>query len=376
MKRREFLKKALQATALSSLPNVLANCGYDSENKSRSKEYLIISSDSLYPIANELTDFHKADYNMEHLKVSDILSTPDNNQLRNFLLDYAHSNPDLKHILLVGDTKTMPTFFETYSQSLDQEVIPTDFYYSNIKSNGNLPDISIGRIPVYNPADLETVIDKIKSFAPRKINKVLLFGTGNELEVMGNRHLILLNSRGYSAKLIKETGNIQNDLTNVINEMNNDTDAAIHYGHSTRFLMYPFTGMNLPKIEGSNFILLSAGCDVMNFSEPIAPDENISENLSLGSMFLKGKNGSISSLGTTKLGGYGYDYSFIDGFFNKQNQVLTLGDLFLKGIRYESNKVIQDTTLSEQEKNALISTMGSFPKRATLLGNPALKLIV
>src|SRR3989344_78242 len=253
MKRRELLKKALQVAALSSMSNILANCGSESTSKNVSKEYLIIAPDSLYPTSSELADFHKADYNVEHLKFSDILSTPDSNQLRSFLSDYANSNPDLKYILLVGDTKTMPTFFETYSQSLGQEVIPTDFYYSNIKSNGYLPDISLGRMPVNNPADLETVIDKVKSFAPKKINKILLFGDGNELEVMGNRHVAMLNSRGYSAKLIKETGNMQNDLTNVINEMNDGIDVAIHYGHSTRFLMYPFSGTNMPKIDGNNF---------------------------------------------------------------------------------------------------------------------------
>ena len=374
MKRRYFLRKVLEAAALSSLPNVLANCGSESIPKNASNEYLIISSDSLYQTSSELADFHSADYAVDHLKLSDVLSTPNSNQLRSFLVDYANSNPGLKHILLVGDTKTMPTFFKTYSQSLGQEVIPTDFYYSNIKSNGNLPDISMGRIPVDNPADLETVISKIKSFAPRKINRILLFGDGYELEVMGKRHLAMLNSKGYNAKLIKGIGNIQDDLANVVNEINRGIDAAIHYGHSTRFLMHPFSGTTLPKIDGDNFILFSGGCDVMNFSEPTAPDEDISKNLGLGFMFLNGKNGSIASIGATKLGGYGYDYSFIDGFFSGQNDTSTLGSLYLSGIEHEANKVLQDKNLSEQERNALTATMGAFPKRAVLLGDPALKL--
>jgi hypothetical protein len=349
MNRREFLKAIGKCALISS--SLLSSCGPNSfppRNNKNVKEnlpaYLMISSDALYDSAEGMASFRKKEYNVEHLKISDISHKPDNRFIRDFLRDYASAYPDLKYVLFVGDAEKIPAFFL-------EGGIPTDFYYSNIISGGELPDITIGRIPCNDQHDLEVIIEKIKSSEPIVLRKALLFGHGAEIEYYGVKHEELLNSEGYEAYLAKKEQSQTADLQTLISKINEGTDAAIYYGHADLQFMYPFYAKNLPDFKCAPFILLSGGCNNMDFTREC-----------IGYEFLKQLKGSIASIGATKKGGYGFRYSFIEGFFNNKTTPTELGEMFMQGLIHEYKKSIEAGASTE------------FTKRVALLGDPALKI--
>jgi hypothetical protein len=335
------------------LPRQLIND--NNSNEEPLPKYLIIHSDVLNNV-EELAEFRRKNFDVEQLKISDITANPNNSLIRDFLCDYSNANPSLRYILLIGDTNSIPSF--TFNQ--DNVTIPTDFFYSNIKTNGQIPDLIVGRIPCNNAKDLETIIKKTKAFEQRKIKTPLLFGNGAEINHYGDVHRNFLNSEGYSPILLKDSGDVEVDLQNVVNNINQGVDLSIHYGHGDYFSMYPFAGIPVPELEGDPFILISGGCNVMDFANP-------DPSICMGYEFLKHTNGSVASIGASKLGGFGCDYSFIEGFFKGENREYELGELLMNGMNYQLDKAVKygmDVGFAE-----------SFIKRLCLFGDPALKLV-
>lgn len=340
---------------------------YDYVINPNNAQYLIIASDELYNGAKKLSDFRGKNYNVDMIKVSDICINPTNSVIRDFIFEYSIANPNLEYLLLIGDTDKIPTFLVDDGEGQ----FPTDFPYSNIKTEGKIPDLAVGRIPCQSSDDLELITQKIISFDERKVERPLLIGNGAEIEYYGPIHKEFLSSIGYFPTLIKNTDNSNNDLKNTVEEINQGVDALVHYGHGDFFNMYPFTRMPLPALKGNPFILFSSGCNVMNFS-----GENSLKEIKnafgldpcdpcIGYSFLKHENGSVASIGASKFGGYGYDYSFIKGFFSGIG-MNAIGKLLKNACIYALDEGAEngaDTKFSE-----------SFIKRLCLMGDPALKL--
>ncbi len=355
MERRDFLKGMLSMLAVTSVSGI-AGCGqkestFSAPYSQGPYDYLIISADKLYEKSCELAEHRSKNHNVDILRTSDIMNYPSAESLRDFLRDYAMSNPELKHVVLIGNPKDIPTF----KIKMEDEDIPSDFPYSNIKEDKDVPDTAVGRLPCDEEKDLETIINKIKENEPLGINKVLSFGHGPELEIYGKEHNKFLEEQGYNADLAEDTGQLSVDFENTLEDVNKGIDAGIYYGHASAMAMYPFAENRLDKLSGKPFVLLSGGCDTLDFT-------NDHESRCIGYAFLKEKHGSLATIGATRHGGYGYKYSFVEGFFSDGSK--TLGEKFVNGLKH----------CHEKAEEAGIDEKDSFVKRAVLLGDPGMIL--
>lgn len=318
-------------------------------------KYLIISEDTLYNTAEQLAQHRRSNFQVAHRNISQIGST--SSALRQYIKAYASSNPRLKYVLLVGNVSLIPTFY--YNDGALQ--IPTDFNYSNVKTEAMVPDFVVARIPASTPSELQIVIDKIKAFDGRSANDLLLFGHGTEMDVYGSKQTGMLRGRGFNVTAVNKTGNQNNDLQIAVSTLNAGRDVAAFYGHAGLFFMYPFSGHNLPSISGRIFVLLSGGCETMNFA-------NNQADISIAYLFMK-KGYAAAAIGASRNGGYGYAYKFVDGFFDRNVTTAELGDRFLYAMKYEIN-------VSLQAGGGISGDPYQYSKRLALLGDPAMKFRV
>ena len=366
MNRREFLKMlgnvtkaGLAGVVLLPMRSCRLGTSIDNITQENRPFYLVINADSLHEHAQELVELRKQDYSIDHIKISEISISPTPDSIKGFLREYiADKNP--KYIVLIGDVTTIPTDY-TYQRDIR---VPTDFYYSNlVTQDENLADIALGRIPCNNGDDLHTIIKKIVNFETRQIDEVLLFGDGLELSVYGKSHEEFLISKGHKPIFVDETRNLEQALADVIGHLS-EADVAVHYGHGTRTSFHPFSSSSLSNLPDNDFILLSGGCESMNFT-------NLEPDICIGYAFLKSPNGSVASIGNSRRGGYGYMYSFIEGFLGAP--ATTIGEMVLNGMKHQ--KTQHDSAISRQEELGTSSVeLSNFNAILALLGDPATKV--
>ncbi len=182
---------------------------YDEQNPSltlkdpaNSADYLIITHDKFYDLAQELADFRRQQgLNVVMVKVQDIYDEFNDGiksplAIKSFL-KYAFYNWDhshrLKYVLLLGDANEnyksrnplsldyVPTFF---FQSEKFGAIASDLPYALVSGDDYLPDLFIGRLPVSSNSGVVNVIAKIKEYVQHPVigtwRNQTLFISGND----------------------------------------------------------------------------------------------------------------------------------------------------------------------------------------------------
>lgn len=383
---RNFIK--ILATLLAIL--ALQACLLEKQN------YLIISANDLYETAEELAEYRRQDYNVTHIRISEIGGkNPTAELIRNNLIRYSEIQP-IDYLLLVGDTQSIPTFYLSlneegyYPTATD---VPSDFPYSKLKDsecpedyeNSHIPDIKVGRIPL-GEKGLKILIKKIKENEPLNLNSPILFGHGDEVAGYGERHSRILQSRFYSPSLILDTEedyiipgtnmvlktrNSQRNFDELIGKLEEtDSKVIIFYGHASDRSMYPFnhyspSSRELPETLENNggFLLMTGGCENNNYANPSG---------CIGTAFLEHPRGAIASIGASKFGGHGHGYSFIPGFFNFVGTIpITIGEAKKQGIIHQTNHELDPIGTCICMESA---DPKKFSKRLALLGDPALKI--
>jgi hypothetical protein len=320
------------------------------------RDYLILTADQYLDDINEFVNYRKADFDVHVVKKSDIPNANNPEEVRQYLIDYTSSNnlDNLSYILIIGNTSVFPAFVFN-SQGF---VGSSDFNYSNIFLNGDIPDFAVGRIPCANSTELQTILRKTMENEPVEISKSLLFGKDTEFAYYASdRHKPFLEANSFEVVLINttlSTSPLYNPAIKAqVLEESKTSKLFVYYGHAALFHMPPFLDRITGPIPGK-FILLSGGCSTLDF----ASNE---KDLCIGYDFLKQVNGSLASVGAVVGGGYGYDYKFIEGFYlsNKGE----LGQRVLDGLVYEKADNLEHS-----------QTRHDYYKRLTILGDPALKI--
>ena len=128
--------------------------------------YLIVTPDYYYDALQPLVQWKRQKgYHTEVVTLSQIGSNPNNNQIRNYILNYyQQTSVPLEYVLLVGDVHELPTFIYQDEMETGREWDATDHPYSMMEGADYFPDVFVGRLSVINENQLHTVVNKIVSY--------------------------------------------------------------------------------------------------------------------------------------------------------------------------------------------------------------------
>lgn len=170
-----------EADAFADLPS-------DLKRKDNAADYIVIAPEELKDGATLLADYRKSKgLTSKVVLLEDIMDEfnfgmYDPNAIRNFL-QYAYNNwkkksryavfvgsgtYDYKDAMGFGGNLMPPLMVGTMWGLAPSDSILGDF------TGDNVPEIVIGRIPVLTPAELQTGLDKIKSFESNRVNGIMM----------------------------------------------------------------------------------------------------------------------------------------------------------------------------------------------------------
>jgi len=372
-------------------------------NLSSEIEYVIITHENFVAQANRLSNFHRANSNLntvvvELQKIYNEFSSgmQDVTALRDFLrMLYKRPNSKLKYVLLFGDgsydhknrvsnnTNYIPTY-QSLNSTHPTLTYVTDDYFGLLDENeglfiNDLVDIGIGRLPVSNITDARNLVDKIEryydkeSFGAWRNDIVFIADDGDASD--GNIHM-------------SQADSLSNIIANNYNEINiskiyldsylqestpggprsSATQSAINNKINKGVLLVNYTGHGGPlgwtqervlEVNQINSwendylpLFMTATCKFSYFDDP--------ERVSAGEYVLLNPNGgAIALLSTTRLvyssPNYTLNNKFINVLFEKnQDEYPRLGDVF--------------------KQTKVLSGSGTNNRNFTLLGDPALQL--
>jgi hypothetical protein len=330
-------------------------------------EYLIITPDAFVSDLQPLIEAREGHgLRVKVVKLSQIGTSPSAAQIASFIkneYDTTTSSNELfgehlRYVLLVGDVDEIPTHYRTDSGlGNTYNPVASDLYYATMDSQSYLPHIAVGRLPIQTSAELKAVVKKIVQYAP-KSSKALLFGNSPETSYASGDGA-LLNSAGFSVEY-----SIDKPASNEIARLNAGKALAVYYGHGWKFSMSnSLSTTNISQLTNTELpVVLSGGCATAWFDEVSGP--------SLGEqLVLDPQHGAIAFIGSTRTGGYGYAYKFIDGFIGEFSKPGRLGDMFTEG-RLAAYYAASDAGVDVSWGSAAHSAM----EQITLLGDPALTL--
>jgi hypothetical protein len=330
-------------------------------------EYLIITPDAFVADLKPLIEAREGDgLTVKVVKLSQIGTNPTAAQIASFIkkeYDKTTSSNQLfgehlRYVLLVGDVDKIPTHYRTDSGlGSTYNPVASDLYYATMDSGSYLPHIAVGRLPVKTSAELKALVKKIVQYSP-KSTKALLFGNSPETTYASGDGA-LLKGAGFSVEY-----SIDKPASNEIARLNAGKALAVYYGHGWKTSMSSsLDTTNISQLTNTELpVILSGGCATAWFDE--ASGDSLGEAL-----LLDPKHGAIAFIGSTRTGGYGYAYKFIDGFIGEFSNSGRLGDMLTEG-RLAAYYAAADASADVSWGSAAHSAM----EQITLLGDPALKL--
>jgi len=152
----------------------------------------------------------------------------------------------------------------------------------------------------------------------------------------------------------------ETELYSILNTL--PIKAVFYYGHGGHINNPPLNVYNMH--EWTNFehpvLYFSGGCD-FNYNYPgtsgISPP--------LGDTLMTSTFGSVSSVGASIYGGYGYDYKYIQGIMREIDEQDRMGDLHNRALAYH---------YSISGSNGIGSFVYYFTRRMNFVGDPYLKI--
>lgn len=331
-------------------------------------EYLIITHDDFYESVLPLKAHKEAEgLVVKVVRTSEIAIDPTAEQIADYIrAEYdattgsASTNLSLRYVLLVGDVEYVPTFYRSYPDWGGSDTpIATDLYYATMDSDSYLPNISVGRLPVDSVGAANVVVSKIVDYVP-ETRKVLLFGGSPEI-LHASSDGSILESAGFTVDVLADA----EAESQTIDRLNQGRVLAAYYGHgwlqgmsSGELSLGTLSGLTNTRLP----VILSGGCKNAWFDDP--------DYDSLAELLLeKPDGGAIAFVGSTRSGGYGYRYEFVDGFFEEYTRSGVLGRMLNAGRR-----AAYDAALADGQDVSAGSWTHRFVAKITLLGDPALDI--
>jgi hypothetical protein len=367
-------------------------------------EYVIITHPNFLSAANRLAEFHENEDNLISRVVTPqqiynefSSGMQDASAIRDFLrMLYKRPNSQLKYGLLFGDgsydnkdrvpnnTNYIPTFQSVQSTNPTQSYVTDDYYALLDDSDGDfvndLIDIGVGRLPVKNLSEANSMVNKIEDYYSNDAlgdwrNSVTFVADdgdqkdGNMFMTQANNHANYIDTNFQNINLNKIfLDSYQQESTpggprspqaqNAINRVVDNGAFLVNYtGHGGPLGWSQERILEVDQIKSWDNknklpLFMTATCKFSCFDDPA--------KVSAGEYLLLNDNGgAIALLTTTRLvyafPNYNLNTNFIDVLFEKYNgEYPKLGDL------YKQTKVL--------------SGSGSNTRNFILLGDPAISL--
>jgi hypothetical protein len=182
--------------------------------------------------------------------------------------------------MLVGSIDRIPSFRG------DSDNNWTDWRYTML-DDGDLPDLSLGRVPAQSAAELSAWIDKAiaRETGPRRIDDILL--TAGQDTSLGCPQNVLrvgdnIHAAAETVNLIKKF-RTEVETQDVIDAYNASPNVIVYDGHGNRTSMYeiplsiPFEGLTNKMFP----IILDIACKNANWPEDGATERNFAETILL-----------------------------------------------------------------------------------------------
>ncbi len=413
---------------------------------------IIITSNFLKPYAEELAEIHKANgISSEIVTVEEIWKNytpakdpPIFGAANETLKDITGYNYTLakkiiaflrtqigkaKYVTLFGDVKIIPPSYYVDLRPaglVNVPETPTDFFYASPNYDMK-PDFAVGRIPVSNPSEAQTYVDKLRdyyeNFSLDAFRNVLLYGgylgTLSGIENWDGEisvaHLMWENVTGkFKAKIIMESDGLipghgykfdNNTFKDYVRASLNDAFSGgyglvFHSQHGTPdgIAIYGpmYTKGDLAKIkEKKNAVLpifISEGCSVAAYDTELVKSNFFTlyppYDKSFAEYLLVIKAGAIASIGasrsippttwkfeivngTINFTDYDYTHVITARILEDIGKVKTLGDAFKDALTYYSEKYdLKPVTPEDERGKEIYQTFFEI----ILLGDPTLKL--
>ena len=321
-------------------------------------DYLIITHETFYNAVLPLADHYGTGMTVKVVMTSSIGTAPTASDIATYIRnDYNASEPKPKYVLLVGDVGYVPTHYVTAHDPEADGTIATDLYYGDM-SGDYLPELCVGRFPVTTAAETTTMVNKSINYSVMS-KKVLLFGSNPEMTYATTHDTTILSPAGYIVDTVADAAATS---TEVINRISAGRLLVAYYGHGCTTGMGNLTTTDVTPANFTNTelpIVASGGCFNGEFDHTTAT--------SIGEALVLTPNGAIAFVGSTRTGGYGYAYTFLDGFYASMDNNGTVGDMLNAGRLSAYNAAV---AASEPVGDG--SWTKSFIEKINLLGDPAI----
>jgi hypothetical protein len=128
--------------------------------------YLFVTPDQYVDELQPLVEWKRQKgHPTEVARLSQIGPAPDNNRIRQFIIDFYHQAQDPpEFVVLVGDVNELPTFFYEDEMEEGRGWDAADHPYSMLEGEDYFPDVFLGRLSVTTANQLRTVVHKIISY--------------------------------------------------------------------------------------------------------------------------------------------------------------------------------------------------------------------
>ena len=327
-------------------------------------DYLIITHDDFYASVLPLAAAKRAmGYETRVIRTSEIGVSPTANDIAGAIQNsYAFLTPKVKYVLLVGSTSHIPAHYTVAHNPTEDGMIATDLYYATMETSDYLPDICVGRLPASTVAEATTMVNKIINYTP-KSTKVLFYGSTPELSYADGDRIGILTPAGYTVDTLADAAATG---AQVVSRINAGRLMVAYYGHGSTTSAGNLWTAHVTPTSMTNTelpVFISGGCFNCEYDHATA--------ISIGEELVLTPAGAVAFVGSTRTGGYGYAYTFVDGFYTELSVTGQLGPMVNAG-----RKAAYDAAVAAGSPVGDGSWTKSFIEKITLLGDPELNLIV
>jgi len=321
-------------------------------------DYLIITHETFQSAVGPLATHYSTGLVVKVVATSAIGTAPSANEIATYIKnEYTAGESKLKYVLMVGDVGFVPTHYVAAHDAEADGTIATDLYYADVAGDYR-PELCVGRFPVNTVAEATTLVNKTVGYSVLS-QKVLLFGATAEMTYGTTHDSTILSPEGYFVDTVVGAAAT---ATEVINRINAGRLLVAYYGHGSTTGMGNLATMHVTPASLTNTelpIIASGGCHNNEFDHATAQ--------SIGEALVLTPHGAIAFVGSTRTGGYGYAYTFCDGFYTTMANNGTLGEMLNAGRLSAYN-----AAAAAGQPVGDGSWTKSFVEKINLLGDPAL----
>lgn len=237
-------------TTDTSINTPVLETGYNNSiDLSQSFDYLMIVHPDFMPTISQLADYHRnKGLNVKVVDVNDIYAQysyhrKDAFAIKKFIKE-AYTRAKIKSVLLVGSDSYdyfdnlavgsisfIPTLYRATGDIITHA--PVDSLFADVNDD-LIPDITIGRLPVRTPAELQNMINKIQSFDLRAYGNTAVFASDRNdvFDEYSNQMGNLLPQDWLLEKAYITNNDITGAQSILVNSINTGVSLTSFFGHS------------------------------------------------------------------------------------------------------------------------------------------------